>query len=171
MHDRSGEHQEVHVPSQGKGRLILVCGLPGSGKTTLARSLEQALAGVRMCPDDWMDLLGINLHDEAARARVEALQWALSRRLLEVGGVVIIEWGTWARSERDALRIEARALGAAVELRYLSASPEVLRERIRLRAMEDPPISDETIQRWFTVFEAPTSAEFALYDGGCDGAT
>lgn len=159
------------MPSQGKGRLILVCGLPGSGKTTLARSLEQELAGVRMCPDDWMDLLGINLHDEAARARVEALQWALSRRLLEIGSVVIIEWGTWARSERDALRIEARALDAAVELRYLSASPEVLRERIRLRAMEDPPISDETIQRWFTVFEEPTPAEFALYDGGSAEST
>jgi len=55
--------------------------------------------------------------------------------------VVIIEWGTWARSERDMLRLGARALGASVELQFVSAPPEVLIERIRLRDREDPPIA------------------------------
>ena len=47
------------------------------------------------------------------RAKVEALQWTFGQELLKRGLVVILEWGTWGRSERDALRLGARALGAA----------------------------------------------------------
>jgi predicted kinase len=34
--------------------LILICGLPGSGKTTLARRLAGDLPGIRLCPDGWL---------------------------------------------------------------------------------------------------------------------
>lgn len=34
--------------------LHLLCGLPGSGKTTLARLLEQELPALRLTPDEWM---------------------------------------------------------------------------------------------------------------------
>ncbi|NNE71143.1 MAG: AAA family ATPase [Rhodothermales bacterium] len=54
-------------------RLIIVCGLPGSGKTTRARQLEERLGAVRMAPDEWMDVLGIDLYDGGKRERVEAL--------------------------------------------------------------------------------------------------
>ena len=97
-------------------RLIIICGLPGSGKTTLAKCLEESLNAVRLAPDEWMDVLSINLYDEESRARIEALQWKLGQKLLKLGLVVIIEWGTWGKSERDALREGARQLGAAVEL-------------------------------------------------------
>lgn len=148
----------------GGARLIIVCGLPGAGKTTLATELEARTGAIRLDADAWMEALAIDLRDETERARIEALQWSLGQALLKRGLVVIIEWGTWGRSERDALRLGARALGAAVELRYVSAPPEVLFERIRRRDREDPPVSREEVARWVTTFEAPTGEETALYD-------
>jgi hypothetical protein len=73
-----------------------------------------------------MDGLSINLYDESSRSRIEALQWTLGKRLLELDLIVIIEWGTWGQSERDALRLGARALGATAELHYLAVPPDVL---------------------------------------------
>jgi predicted kinase len=65
-----------------------------------------------------MDAFGINLWEEAMRARFEALQWSMAQQLLKLGISVIIEWGTWGRSERDMLREGARKLGVAVELHF-----------------------------------------------------
>jgi predicted kinase len=118
---RDGEARHGHTCSriirfvQRPGRLIVVCGLPGSGKTTLARALEGRLRAIRFSPDDWLDALSINLYREDIRGKMEALQWKLAQDLLAVGVTVIIEWGTWARSERDRLRLGARDLGAAVD--------------------------------------------------------
>ncbi|MBS4060457.1 MAG: ATP-binding protein [Bacteroidetes bacterium] len=145
-------------------RLIIICGLPGSGKTTLAKCLEESLYAVRLSPDEWMDALSINLYDEETRARIESLQWKLGQKLLKLGLVVIIEWGTWGKSERDALREGARKLGAAVELRYLSAPPEILFERIQRRDMENPPIKREDVLRWAEIIQVPTEEEMSLFD-------
>jgi len=113
-------------------RLIILCGLPGSGKTTLAKVFERKFRAVRFAPDEWMSALSLDLYDEQRRARVEDLQWKLAQQLLTLGLIVVIEWGTWGRSERDRLRERARALGAAVELHVLDASPDVLFERVRI---------------------------------------
>jgi predicted kinase len=111
-----------------------------------------------------MDTLSLNIHDEERRGKIEALQWKLGQELLALGLTVIIEWGTWGRSERDALRLGARALGAAVELHYLSAPADVLFERIQRRGVEKPPIEPDTISQWFEMFQAPTAEEMALFD-------
>lgn len=147
-----------------QARLIVIAGLPGSGKTTLARQLEQELPALRLSADDWMDSLGVNLHAEQERAHIEKLQWQLAQRLLALGNKVIVEWGTWGRWERDILRERARGLGAAVELHYLSAPLEELFRRIELRAMEDPPIRWEAVQKWGSIIEPPTDKELALFD-------
>jgi predicted kinase len=148
----------------GRGRLIIVCGLPGSGKTTYAKVLERRLAGVRLCPDEWMDALSIDIYDESSRSRIEALQWVLGKQLLGLGLIVIIEWGTWGRSERDALRGEARTIGAAVELHYLAVPADVLFDRIQRRGRERPSIQREDLFRWSAAFQAPTQEEMALFD-------
>lgn len=155
--------------------LIIVCGLPGAGKTTHAKTLEGKLGAIRFCPDEWMAALSLDLYDEERRAKIESLQWKLSQELLARGLTVIIEWGTWGRSERDTLRLGARALGAAVELHSLSAPIHVLFERIQRRGMEDPPLTMEDLQRCSEMFQAPTAEEMALFDvyqsAGTEGAS
>lgn len=145
-------------------RLVIVCGLPGSGKTTLAKELESKLRAVRFSPDEWMDALAVNLWDEERRGKVEALQWKLGQELLTLGLTVIIEWGTWGRTERDTLRLGARALGAAVELHYVSAPADVLFDRIQRRGREKPHIERSAVSRWFEIFQPPTTEEMALFD-------
>ena len=150
--------------SDRRPRLVIVCGLPGAGKTTHARRLEATLPIVRFCPDEWMVALGISVHDEALRTRLEGLQWAFAKRLLVLKQSVIIEWGTWARSERETLRQEARTAGAAVELHYLTAPIETLFDRIQRRGMEDPPIPLSDLRHWADLFQAPSFDEMALFD-------
>lgn len=145
-------------------RLIIVCGLPGSGKTTLAKCLEESLDAVRLSPDEWMGAFSINLYDEDVRTKIESFQWKLGQKLLKLGLVVIVEWGTWGKSERDTLREGARKLGAAVELHYLSAPPEVLFKRIQRRDLENPPIKREDVLRWAEIIQVPTEEEMSLFD-------
>lgn len=157
------------------GRLIVICGLPGSGKTTLARQLEQTHQAIRFNPDEWMATIGFDLYDGEARQRVEQLQWQLAQRLLELGCTVIIEWGTWQRRERDELRTRARELGAAVELRYLVEPVDVLWERVRDRGMEaaygSRPLTIDDLRAYETWIEPPDADEMALFDPPSDGDT
>ena len=146
------------------GRLFIVCGLPGSGKTTRAKQLERSANAIRFCPDEWMAELSLDLYDELRREKIESLQWKLAQDLLARGIPVIIEWGTWARSERDRLRNGARAIGAAVELHYLKEPVEILYERIHHRGMEDPPIELSDLKQWAAKFQEPTPEELALFD-------
>lgn len=139
--------------------LTVVCGLPGVGKTTLARALARSSGAERFGPDDWMAALDFNLWEADVRTVVEALQWDRALDELRMGRSVIIEWGTWARSERDALCREATALGARCELHYLKAEPGVLLDRISRRDRERPPITADDMARWAEVFEPPTSEE------------
>jgi predicted kinase len=149
-------------------RLILICGLPGSGKTTLAKRLTQEVGAVRLCPDEWKHALRIDYYDEAARVRLEERLWLLAQELLMLGQSVIMENGFWAREERDELRLAARSLGATVELHYLAAAVEELWRRLELRNEEVRPgavsIKRRDLEMWATRFEPPDAAELALFD-------
>ncbi|MFC1414334.1 AAA family ATPase [Streptacidiphilus sp. N1-12] len=147
-------------------RLVLVCGLPGAGKTTLARRLAQELSAVRLCPDEWMVDLGFDRFDGDARDRVEARLWIHAQELLTRGAVVIMENGFWDRAERDEMRLLARSLGAAVELRYLDVPSSELHRRVGLRNKEPGAavISPELLAECEAAIEVPGAAELELFD-------
>lgn len=144
--------------------LSIITGLPGVGKSTRAAGIEAASGAVRMEPDGWMSELKLDLWDEDRRFIIETMQWRLSRRFLEAGVSVIVEWGTWGRDERLKLAGEARELGARTELYWLTAPLDVMLERIRTRGREDPPITMAHIEEWVRLFQAPDAAELDFYD-------
>lgn len=148
----------------GPGRLILICGLPGAGKTTVADRLVRQLGIPRYSSDEWLDRLSLAISDEARRAAIEELQWIEIQHLLALGGSAIVEWGFWSRADRDRLRIAARAVGVAAHLVYLEAPLDVLIERIARRARENPPITRQMMERWAAIMQAPDAEELALFD-------
>ncbi len=147
-----------------QGRLFIICGSPGSGKTSTAIALAARYQAVRFAPDDWMDALAINLWDGEKRAAIEQLQWQLAQDILRLGGTAIIEWGTWGRAERDQLRQSARALGARVHLIHMDAPIDTLLERVKRRNRESPPIDRATLEAGAAAFDVPTPDELSLYD-------
>lgn len=147
-------------------RLVLLCGLPGAGKTTVAKRLQRELSAVRLCPDEWLAELGFDLFDGEARQRVEDRLWQHAQELLASGAVVILENGFWQRPERDEKRLRARELGVAVELRYLEVPMAELERRIALRNQEPGSVvlTTELLRECQSQFDAPTSAELDLFD-------
>ena len=159
--------------------LYLTCGLPGSGKTPLAKTIEHESSALRLTGDDWMHRLypGISTPEAElgpSRGRVEQLQWQIALRVLRLGCSVVVDWGVWSRAERDACREEARAAGARVVLCFLDVPFDELCNRVAHRNAARPAdtfeISRTDLLRWSELFEPPTAEELAHYDLPADPA-
>jgi len=163
------------VKGNNQPTLHLICGLPGAGKTTLAKEIAARGRAVRFCPDEWIkDIWREKAETEGNQFRdqIEHLQWKTAKEILRNRVDVIIEWGTWGRDEREKLRDEAREIGAKVKLCYLDVSREILRERILIRnkdlGFDEFHIPENEIEKFLddcsNSFQRPTAEELDSYD-------
>ena len=148
--------------------LLLTCGLPGVGKTALARRLAADRRALRLTKDEWLWALGSSPWDESANENMERELWRVAQELLSLGVSVVVDFGLWARVERDEIRQAARKLGVRVELHYVDVPHDELWRRIQARNAEPPwdagPITRAHLDAWAALFQAPDTAELALFD-------
>lgn len=147
--------------------LHLMVGLPFSGKTTLARRLEREASALRLTPDEWqVRLFGQDASEpehDVRHSLIEAMLWNIARRALELGTNVILDFGFWAREEREDFRLRAKELGAASEIHFLDVPEEELMRRLKERnsqpSQESFYISAEMMKPWIKFFQKPTPDE------------
>lgn len=152
--------------------LHLMVGLPCSGKTTLAKKLEQERSALRLTPDEWqIGLFGQDANEPEHDARhnfIEAMLWNIASRALALGMNVILDYGFWAQEEREDFRLRAKRLGASSEIHFLDVPEEELLTRLAVRNAQPSPqsfqISAESMKPWIAFFQKPTSEELERRD-------
>lgn len=149
------------------GKLFVMVGMVGAGKTTRAGQIAAEHRAVRLTPDEWMvPLFGQDFRDERYTRRRDILEGRLISTALDVlraGADVVLDFGCWAKAERSALRYLAASVGADCELVYVTLPPDERGQRVMARWEATPhttfPVTDDDLAGWEDLFEVPDTAE------------
>jgi len=148
--------------------LTLFCGLPGSGKTTLAKQLEQTAKGIRICTDDWQASLGIDHSNEEFHNMLQVRLYELALTLLRSDQDVILEDGIWQQSERQQKRADAKRCNARTELHVFDIPLDELWRRLEYRNAHlthgAAPITRQQLEGYWRIFQRPDEHELRLFD-------
>lgn len=121
------------------GRVVLMCGPAGSGKSTIARSLEDD-GWVRLSIDVTAWRWGYRTWpaDAAVAAAIDAVHRARFRDLLEAGRDVVVDYSFATRTMRDEHRALATIAGADAETWFVATPRDVALARVRARIGDGP---------------------------------
>lgn len=160
-----------------KATVHLFCGLPTSGKTTLAKELEQTHRAVRFTADEWMiALTDATIFDDEYGVILEKwkeMVWLTAVSILKQGVDVILDWSLWNPQQRAKWINRITELGAQYTLYYLNIPLEVVRQRLVTRNNDLPPgahaLPVAELDRFLPLFQPPTAEEalnvVELYSG------
>ena len=143
--------------------LYLMVGLPCSGKTTRAKELENELSALRLTPDEWhVNLFGHDIHDpdhDKRHGLIENMLWEIAIRALSLGTNIILDFGFWAKEEREYFRSQAKKIGARSEIVFMDVDKEELMKRVRIRNENLTNaihyIPEEMMRSWIRFFQKP----------------
>ena len=89
------------------GKLYLLCGKPGCGKSTVARELEKSFNYIHFSADDFMLKLYGEVEDrvefEEKLNKIKEHIYSICDKVL-VNNNVVLDFGFWTKKERDYVR-------------------------------------------------------------------
>ncbi len=134
--------------------LVLLSGLPGSGKTTFAAALRK-LAPVAVITSDDVRAATVTVpsYTKAESGRVFAAIRAAAAQLLSAGHSTLIDATNLIEGERAIMYRAAAETGARLVVVLVTAPPEVVRERLEARANADPATADVMVYERMRPFE------------------
>jgi len=139
--------------------LVIMCGYPYAGKTTLARQMESRLGFSRITVDDVLVDLGYSLEGPFSEADWQVIYTQaeeILKKLLAGGFSVIFDATNFTRGYRDKLRSIADSYQTRSIVVFVDTPVETIRERDRDRLDRHKAVDlDETIRE----FEPPAVDE------------
>ena len=167
-----------------RGGLVLLCGLPGSGKTAVAEALAE-LTGARVFHSDQLrkELAGLGREQSAKAAYGEGIYGSAQSEatyaaLLEAcrvavaapesaeggegDGLVIADAGFPSRARRRPFVQLAKEMGVPLLCVHLAPDMATLEQRVRAREARGPGLSDaglEVLRERAMTFEPPEETE------------
>lgn len=162
---------------QRRPRLLIACGLSGSGKSRIGRHLREALPLVHLRSDiERKRLFGLPAEARTTAAEgsgiyfPQATEWTYQRllqlagRILDDGYDVLVDATLLTRKRRAAFRALAEARGAELVILAMTAPFEILRSRVIRRLEKNEDVSEaslEVLERQRRILEPLTADEDA----------
>jgi hypothetical protein len=169
-------HLAWQYTQKEQGRLILMSGLSGSGKTTIARKIAPEVKGIHLRSDAVRKhLAGIKLEETGSdklytyEMSVKTYQELLSlgEMLLKQGVTVILDAKFDRREWRMKAQEMAKSLSVPFKIIYCEASPEILQQRLRERQGDISDATPQLLEQQIQQFESfePTEEKYLIrYD-------
>lgn len=150
-----------------KKAVYLLCGLPGSGKSTFAQNFAKKNHVATYSSDEWIiRLFGRNFSsDKFAEYQQVARQKILddAAQKLNQNMNVVLDFGFWKKSDRLAYIQWAKEHHATPYIYYFEEDFKTLSGRLNRRNQElsNPSliVTDEMLKKFTDEFEVPTSLE------------
>ncbi|MFE0458858.1 AAA family ATPase [Kitasatospora sp. NPDC058965] len=147
--------------------VVLMCGLPGAGKSTYALELERR-GFVRLSIDEvvWQRLgqrdAGLVLAEaefDRLKDRIRREQRAELVELIRAGRDVVVDYSFWSRAARDDYKALVESHGGRWELVHLKADRATLERRLAIRnGRQDAnavTVDEALFSRYVANFEEP----------------
>lgn len=154
------------------GKMILVCGPTGVGKTTYSMTKSDEIGGIRFSIDPWMqtlfakDMTSLDyewMMDRVSRCYEQI--WDVSAQILKLDGSVVLDLGFTEKKQRTQFIERGASVGIVPEVHFLDAPLDVRKGRVEKRNSEKDPnvyafeVTEFMIDFMEDRFEAPGDEE------------